>query len=170
MMPGKWKNSGILALLLAVLGASYGMEQMRLSKEEGLQIPVVRAEEKMVTVSGALDAVESYRLRRQEQREKDKASLEKMILSEHTQEAAREDAQRALTRLVTEGEMEMAMEGAMTGAGFSPCLCVAEGGSVTLTVGKTELTQGETSLLITMAQSHTGAPPEKVIIITGSML
>ncbi|MBQ8536235.1 MAG: SpoIIIAH-like family protein [Clostridia bacterium] len=168
----RWKNGLALILLLAVMGVSYGYHQSRLTPLEGIGIPVVRVEETetLVTAAGALDAIEAYRDRRQAQREKDMEALGALIQSEHTTLQAREDAQAALTRLVAEGEKEMALEGAMTGGGFTPCLCVVEGEQVTLMVGKKELTAGEANLLMTMAQSHAQAAPEKVMILTGNMI
>ena len=168
----RWQSGLALALLLAVLGASYSYQQKRLVQPEPVGIPVVRveADETLVTAAGALDALESYRLRRQTQREKDIEALKTLIQSEHTTLEAREDAQAALQRMMTEGEMEMALEGAMTGAGFTPCLCVVEGEQVTLMVGKKELTQGEAALLVTMAQSHGAKKAENVMILTGNMI
>lgn len=170
-MTVKRKNGWSLALLLAVLGVSYGAEHSRLMTGEPPGIPVVRVEEEaLITSAGTLSELENYRLQRNERRDKDMAALETMIASEHTAEKAREDARQALLRLVEEHEKETAMEGAMTAAGFSPCLCVAEGGGVTLMVGRQTLTAGETNLLITLAQNHTGAAPERVMVLTGSMI
>ena len=81
---------------------------------------------------------------------------------------ARLDAETALLRLVEEGEKEQAAEGAALGAGFVPCLCVVEGRQVTLAVGKQTLTQGEAALLHTIAQTHTGAAPGQIMLLTGS--
>ena len=170
-MKNSLKNIGILALLLGVMGGSYAYQQRQLTADGEVLLPVVRVEEEtLVTSAGALDALESYRQRRETQRQQDVDSLKQMIQSEHTTLEARQDAQETLERLVEEGEKERAMEGAMTAAGFSPCLCVVEGESITLMVGRKNLAQGEANLLLTLAQHHAGAAPEKVMILTGESL
>ena len=168
----RWKNGLALVLMLAVMAASYWYHQGRLTERLTVEMPVTRVEEPeaLVTAATALDTIEAFRTRRLAQREKDRAALAALVENEHTTLQAREDAQEALIRLVAEGEQETALEGALLGGGFAPCLCVVEGGQVTLMVGKKELSQGEASLLLTMAQAHTGADPAKVMILTGSTI
>lgn len=159
---------GTMAILMGVLVASYVYYQGEIAPT--LEIPVTRVvrEETLVTSASGISELEAFRLRRQTQRDEDRAALTALAESPHTTKEARQDAEMALLRLVEEGEKEQAAEGAALGAGFAPCLCVVEGAQVTLMVGKQTLTQGEAALLHTIAQTHTGAAPGQIMLLTGS--
>ena len=169
MMMGKGGRAlGTMAILVGVLVASYVYHQGEAAQL--LEIPVTRVaqEEALVTSASGINELEAFRLRRQTRREEDCAALTALAESPHTTKEARQDAEAALLRLVEEGEKEQAAEGAALGAGFAPCLCVVEGEQVTLMVGKQTLTPGEAALLHTIAQTHTGAAPGHIVLLTGS--
>ena len=80
-----------------------------------------------------------------------------------------EDVAAALQRLVTWNEEELALEGALTKSRISPCLAVRSEGMVTVVTEKESLSEGESALLLTLCEAHTGVSPEGVkVICTGS--
>ena len=106
---------------------------------------------------------------REEERKADRASLEKLLERDDLDAQTLEDVAAALQRLVTWNEEELALEGALTKSRISPCLAVRSEGMVTVVTEKERLSEGESALLLTLCEAHTGVSPEGVkVICTGS--
>lgn len=130
--------------------------------QEGLSLPVLTAAQEET------DAFERFRQQREEERKADRASLEKLLERDDLDAQTLEDAAAALQRLVTWNEEELALEGALTKSRISPCLAVRSEGMVTVVTQKDSLSEGESALLLTLCEAHTGVSPEGVkVICTG---
>lgn len=156
-----WWGAGMLALCAGVLlGLPAMMEPV---PQEGVSLPV------LTTTQEATDAFESFRAKREEERKADRASLEKLLERDDLDAQTLEDVAAALQRLVTWNEEELALEGALTKSRISPCLAVRSEGMVTVVTEKESLSEGESALLLTLCEAHTGVSPEGVkVICTGS--
>lgn len=130
--------------------------------QEGLSLPVLTAAQEET------DAFERFRQQREEERKADRASLEKLLERDDLDAQTLEDAAAALQRLVTWNEEELALEGALTKSRISPCLAVRSEGMVTVVTQKDSLSEGESALLLTLCEAHTGVSPKGVkVICTG---
>ena len=125
--------------------------------QEGVTLPV------LTTTQEATDAFERFRAEREEERKADRASLEKLLERDDLDAQTLEDVAAALQRLVTWNEEEL------TKSRISPCLAVRSEGMVTVVTEKESLSEGESALLLTLCEAHTGVSPEGVkVICTGS--
>ena len=80
------------------------------------------------------------------------------------------DVSEQLSAIVAAREAELAIEGALIGGGFSPCLAVVSPASVTVIVSRESLTRGEAALIMTLCESHTNQSLENIKIMTGDMI
>ena len=173
-----WKKcrTGLaFTLLLGVLAASYIAQQKRLEQEAAkIDLPVVRVtqntSEVFATASGAGTALEQYKKEREAARAKDINTLKALTENSNLSSENIASAASQLQELIRCRENETALEGALMAGGFSPCLAVVQKGAVTVLTQKDSLTQGEASLILTMAASHTGESTANIKIITGDML
>ncbi len=96
----------------------------------------------------------------------DTASLQALCDREDLSAATREDAALQLQQLIAAREKQLALEGALTQSGLYPCVAVVGEGSVTLVTEKSTLSDGESALVLTLAQAHAGVEPSGVRVIT----
>lgn len=158
----RWLLPGVAALTVCagILLGAYAARKTQ--STAGTTLPVLSAAEE------SQDAFEQFRQQREAERSADRASLEKLLAREDLDPQTLEDAAAALQRLVTWNEEELALEGALTKSRLSPCLAVRSEGMVTVVTEKASLSEGESALLLTLCQAHTGVAPEGVkVICTG---
>lgn len=161
----KHRNPLLLFCLLFTLAASWYFTNQRLMQAAAtVALPV---EQVNAVPSGRL---EEYRTRREETLLADIASLQTLCDQENLSEATREDAAAQLQRLLATREAQLALEGALTQSGVYPCLAVITEGSVTIVTDKTTLSDGESALVMTLAQAHADVPPSGVRVITAAQV
>ena len=76
--------------------------------------------------------------------------------------------QRAAERLITLTEarsIQSSMEGVLLGTALSPCVAVYSSGCLTIITAKEELTEGETTLVLTLADAHAGLDPSCIRVV-----
>lgn len=157
----RWLILGAATAAVCV-GALLGWP-MAVERQTSVTLPVLSAAEE------AEDAFEAFRQQREEERKADRASLEKLLERQDLDQQTLEDAAAALQRLVAWNEEELALEGALTKSRISPCLAVRSEGMVTVVTQKASLSEGESALLLTLCEAHTGVSPEGVkVICTGA--
>lgn len=161
----KHVNALLLGCLLITLAASWFFTNQRLTQAAAtVALPV-----EQVTTSPA-GRLEEFRTRRDETTLADIATLQTLCDQENLAEATREDAAAQLQRLVSIRETQLALEGALTQSGIYPCVAVVSQGSVTVVTDKATLSDGESALVMTMAQAHADVPPSGVRVITANDL
>ena len=148
----------VAAVMVLALGAAWYFS--RGSGKNTVALPV------LTQTTTAASPVEAWREKRTAQRKEDIATLQALLDRTGLDEDAREDAVALLTRLVQWSEEETALEGALASSGISPCAAMRSEGMVTLVTEKATLSDGERALLLTMAQTHAGVPPEGVQVVT----
>ena len=155
-------NKLLLGLLMLTLVASYLIQQKQLeARSASVSLPVT-----VTSSPSASSALEDYRARREETVLADMAALQSLVDQTDLDDQIRQDAAIRLQQLVDTREKQLALEGALATSGFSPCVAVVSEGSVTVVTEKTTLSSGESALLLTMAQSHTGVSGSGVRVIT----
>lgn len=160
----KHRNSMLLACLLATLVVSWFFTNKRLVEAAvTVSLPV---EQVTSAPKGSLD---SFRSRREEAFLADVATLETLCGQENLADSIREDAARQLQEMISTREAQLALEGALTESGISPCVAVISEGSVTIVTDKATLTDGESALVMTLAQTHAGVAPSGVRVITATL-
>lgn len=157
----KHRNLLLLALLLVTLAVSCVSNQHRL-QEAGttVSLPIVQ------TVAAPSSRLEQFRESRDASALEDMAALETLCGQEIIDEQTRKDAAAQLQRLVDVRQKQTALEGALTQSGLYPCVAIVTDGSVTIVTDKTELSSGESALLLTMAKTHAGVDPSGVRVVT----
>lgn len=157
----KHRNPLLLTALLFTLAASYFFTQQRLLEASTtVSLPV---EQVSAPASSALD---DYRARREATYLQDVSTLESLCAQENLSAQTREDAAAQLQALIATRQSQLALEGALVKSGVAPCLAVISPGSVTVVTEKETLSDGESALIMTLAQSHTGVAPSGVRVIT----
>lgn len=159
----KHRNALLLGCLLLTLAVSWLATSHRL--EEAAATIALPVEQVTAAPSGSL---EQFRAKREETTLSDMAVLEKLCAQENLSASTREDAARQLQRLIAAREAQLALEGALTQSGISPCVAVVGEGSVTIVTDKADLSDGESALVLTLAQTHAGVAPSGVRVITAS--
>ena len=153
-------NLILIAVLLVTMVVSYAANQRRLAAETStVTLPVV-------AVTTAPSALEEYRQRREKTALEDMAALQSLCESDKVDETTRADAAAQLQQLITRREQQSALEGALIQSGLAPCVAVVTEGSVTVVTGKEKISDAESALVMTLAQTHTGVKPAGVRIIT----
>lgn len=157
----KHRNILLLASLLLTLAVSWFATNKRLVEASAtVSLPVE-------PVSAAPSSkLEQFRTRREAAFAADAASLQALCGQENLSNSTREDAARQLQQLISTREKQLALEGALTQSGLSPCVAVLSEGSVTLVTDKPTLSDGESALVLTLAQAHTGVVPSGVRVMT----
>lgn len=158
----KHMNLILIVALLVTMVVSYAANQRRLTAEtSAVSLPVV-------SVTASPSALEEYRRRREETTLQDMAALQALCEAEQLDSLTRGDAAAQLQQLIARREQQSALEGALTQSGLSPCVAVLAEGSVTIVTGKEKVSEAESALVMTLAQTHTGVKPAGVRIITAS--
>ena len=111
-------------------------------------------------------ALERFRAERDETAAADMAVLRELCAQESLDARTREDAATQLQRMIDRREKQLALEGALTQSGLSPCAAVVTEGSVTIVTEKRALSSGENALVLALAQQHAGVEPSSVRVIT----
>lgn len=157
----KHRNPLLLFCLLLTLAVSWFATNKRLVEAATtVSLPV---EPVSALPTGRL---EQFRARREEAFLADTASLQALCDQENLSASTREDAARQLQQLISTRETQLALEGALTQSGLYPCIAVVSEGSVTLVTDKATLSDGESALVLTLAQAHAGVAPSGVRVIT----
>ena len=155
------RNLLLLALLLTTMAVSYLVNQRQLAQEaSAVTIPVTEV------AAPTAAPIEQYRQERDAAALKDMAALEALCAQDNLDAQTRADAAAQLQRLIDVRQKQTALEGALLESGIAPCAAVVAEGSVTIVTEKATLTDGETALLLTMAQAHAGVEPSGVRVIT----
>ena len=156
----KHRNLLLLALLLTTMAVSYLVNQRQLAQEaSAVTIPVTE-------VSAPTAApIEQFRQERDAAALKDMAALETLCAQDNLDAQTRADAAAQLKRLIDVRQKQTALEGALLESCIAPCAAVVAEGSVTIVTEKATLTDGETALLLTMAQTHAGVEPSGVRVM-----
>lgn len=157
----KYRNYFLFVALLATLAVSYFAHQERLLQASAtVSLPV---EQVTASPSGKL---EEFRLRRDESLQTDMAALQALCGQDNLDAQTREDAAAKLQALIDTRQAQLALEGALTQSGVYPCLAVISPGSVTIVTEKATLSDGESALVMTLAQAHAGVEPSGVRVMT----
>jgi hypothetical protein len=168
----KHKNLIFLCVLLLTLAGSYLWNQYQLGELKTVSLPISRTEGDSAasTSSVSKTPLAAYQEKREATRQSDMAALETLVSNEKVDQAARDQAQEELQEVIRCRESELAIEGALTGAGLAPCVAVVQRGAVTVMVEKKELTQTEATMILTLTAAHTGEVPENIRIMAGDMI
>ena len=152
-------NFILIAVLLATMVVSYAANQRRPNAEVStVSLPVV-------SVTTAPSALEEYRRRREETALQDMAALQALCESDKVDETTRSDAASQLQKIILRREQQSALEGALIQSGLAPCVAVITEGSVTIVTGKEQISEAESALVMTLAQTHAHVKPAGVRII-----
>lgn len=158
-------NYLLLACLLVTLTVSYFVTQERLQEAAAtVSLPVEQA------TASPVSRLEEFRTRRDETLLADMAALQSLCDQENLAEQTREDAASQLQALISTREAQLALEGALTQSGVYPCVAVITQGSVTIVTEKETLSDGESALVMTLAQAHAGVAPSGVRVMTSNSL
>lgn len=155
------RNVFLLLLLLTTLIVSgYANQEQLESASVTVSIPVTEAS------AASLSPLEAYRRQRDQETLSDITALEQLIAQPALDESTRQAAAERLQALIDKRQSQISLEGALTGSSLSPCVAVAEGGSLTIVTEKKTITQQDTALVLTLTAAHVGVSPENVRIIT----
>lgn len=156
-------NALLLACLLITLAASWFFTNQRLTEAAAtVSLPV-----EQVSVPTA-SRLEEFRARREETTLADIATLQTLCDQENLADATRQDAAAQLQRIVDTRQAQLALEGALVQSGVAPCVAVITEGSVTVVTEKPSISDGESALVMTLAQAHAGIAPSGVRVITAN--
>lgn len=162
---GEWltkhRNAFLLTLLITTLAVSgYAHRQQLMDSVTTVSIPVTEVAAQPVS------ALEAYRQQRDQTALADLASLEKLCAQQSLDASTREAAAAQLQAMIADRQGQSALEGALAGSSLAPCVAVVSNGSVTIVTGKTDITEKDSVLVMTLAAAHVGAAPENIRIIT----
>lgn len=156
----KMKNGLLLALLLVTLCVSGLMNQQRLEEASmAVAIPVART-------AGSQSVLETFRTERDQAHQQDLAALQALLQQEDLDEKTRCDAAERIQALVDAREAQLAVEGALLESSLAPCVAVYARGSLTIVTEKTEITEADSAVVLSVASAHTDAEPGNVKIMT----
>jgi len=159
----KHRNALLLLCLLTTLAASWFFTNQRLTEAAAtVSLPVEQVS------APAASRLEAFRARQEETYLSDTAALQALCAQESLSSATREDAAAQLQRMVDTRQTQLALEGALAQSGVYPCVAVISQGSVTIVTEKATLSDGESALVMTLAQAHAGVEPSGVRVMTAS--
>lgn len=157
----KHRNALLLAALLLTLTASCLAQQHRLQHS----VPTVALPVETAAPPHA-GTLESFRRQREAAHLSDVAALQALCEADNVDAAIRSDAALQLQAMVQRHEQQLALEGALASSGVQPCVAVINEGSVTVVTDRHTLSEGETALILTLAQVHAGVSPSGVRVAT----
>lgn len=168
----KHKNLFFLSVLLLTLAGSYLWNQYQMENARTVSLPLTRTEGEGTAPTATIykTPLYTYQEKREAARQADMAALKTLAANEKVDQTARDQAQEELLEVIRCRETELAIEGALTGAGLSPCVAVVQRGAVTVLVEKKELTQTEATMILTLSAAHSGEVPENIRIMAGEMI
>ena len=148
---------GLLVIMLIVTSVRAGRQT---DTGSTVTIPV------SYTAKGAsADPVESYRTRRDTEELHDMAALQALYDNATLEDAIRQKAAERLIEMTEARSIQNSMEGVLLGTALSPCVAVYSSGCLTIITAKEELTEGETTLVLTLADAHAGLDPSCVRVV-----
>lgn len=155
------RNLLLAMLLLATMVVSSLANQERIAQQAAtVSLPVVAPAVEPV------GKIELFRQQRDTASLQDMAALQALVSQELLDAQTRVEAASQLQAIVDAREKQQALEASLLESGLYPCVAVVSSGQVTIVTEKTNLTEHETALLMTMAQLHAGAAPSQVSVIT----
>ena len=165
MAPGDFltrhRNAFLITLLVSTLVVGSFSAQHRLeSSRETVAIPV------MATAQEALSPLEQFRQERTGQEAADIAALQALCGDSAIDSRTREDAANRLQQLIDTRQTQLALEGSLASSSLAPCVAVVAGGSVTIVTGKTDITDRDAALVLSLAAAHAGISSGNVRIMT----
>ncbi len=168
----KHRNLIFLSVILLTLAGSYLWNQYQLQESQLVSLPITRTAGGVATPTPAVSKtpLKEYQEKRETTRKEDMAALEALAANEKADELVRDQAHGQLLELIKCRESELAIEGALTGAGLAPCVAVVQRGAVTVLVEKKELTQTEAAMILNIAAAHSGEASENIRILAGNMI
>lgn len=166
------KSTILLVVLLLTLAGSYLFNQYQMEATRTVDLPVtlVEGEDAASTAIVNKTPLAAYQQKREAARQEDMAALQTLAANIEVDQSARDQAQGELMEVIRCRECELAIEGALSGAGFAPCVAVVQRGAVTVLVEKKELTQDEATTILTLAATHSGEAPENIRVMAGNMI
>lgn len=99
--------------------------------------------------------------------DKDMASLATLCENEGVDAQTREDAAKQLQKMVEGHQTELAIDEALSAAGFSPCLTLLQNGALTVMVEAEELTGTQSATILSLCAAHADIGVENIRIMTG---
>lgn len=160
---GNWihnhRNLLLIALLTLTMTVSYLSNQHQAAAPT-VAIPVVE------TTAVPFSPIEQFQQQRDTAALEDMSALQTLVNQPELDAQTRADAAAQLQRIVDHRQKESALEGALLQSGLYPCAAVVNEGSVTIVTEKATLSDGETALLLTMAELHAGVLPSGVRVVT----
>lgn len=159
----------VLVLMLVLLFATYMLSKSRV-EQTALNLPVKTVSTDLQLPKTSLSELETYQAKREQTRQEDIQTLQRLLDGNAGTTAFLADVSAQLSAIVSAREAELAIEGALLGGGFSPCLAVVTPTSVTVIVSRESLTRGEAALIMTLCESHTNQSLENIKIMTGDMI
>lgn len=165
----KHRSLIFLSILLVTLAGSYLWNQYQMQSTRMVSLPLSRTDTTAAVPTPTLTKtpLAAYQEKREAARAEDMAALTALAANTAVDQAARDQAQEELREVIRCRESELAIEGALIGAGFSPCAAVVQKGAVTVLIGKKELTQAEANVILALAATHSGESPENIRIMAG---
>lgn len=157
------RNIFLAALLGTTLILSgYANHERRQDSASAVDIPILEA------AAQQLSPLEAYRYQRDQDALSDIDALEALIAQPTLDKSTREAAAAQLQEIIDNRQAQSGMEGALLNSSLSPCVVVVSGGSVTIVTEKTNVTDKDSALVLTLTAAHVGASPERVRIITAN--
>lgn len=155
----KHRNLFLFVLLVTTLALS-GIAHHTQRDSTTVNIPI------MQTMAEAVSPLEKFRQERDAAVLKDLAALETLVDHPDINDETRQQAALQLQRIIDIRQAQKALEGALTSSSLSPCIAVLEGGSLTIVTEKPNLTDKDSTLVLTLAAAHTDVAPENVRVMT----
>ena len=152
------KDRILNALMLLAVAAALILTLIREAPEETASAPL-----SAVTVLATPHPAEAYRQQRADTRRQEKNALLALAEDETASDAIRQLAEEQLRSLMTADETELAMEGALAGAGFPHGLCICRGGKITLMADQAPDAR-TAAFLLDLAREVSGVSAENIRI------
>ena len=162
---GNWIRKHRNHLLICLLALTMTVSSLVKERETPKATPTVSLP---ISETAAVprSALDQYKETRDTDALRDMAALEVLINQEALDPQTRADAAAQLQHLVDRRQKQTALEGALSQSGIYPCAAVVDTGCVTIVTEKETLSEGETALVLTMAQLHADVMPSGVRVIT----
>jgi|GEM_PF-6147625 len=135
-----------------------------------ITLPVERISPHVTLSPSPVFSITAYLEKRELTRAEDIKILQDLLDSGNVEPPLLSDIALQLSQITKAREAELAIEGILTSSGFFPCLVAAAPGSVTVILGRENLTRGEAALIMTLCEKHTDEPLDNIKIMTGDML
>ena len=156
------KNTLLFIVLLASMAVSCLVTIRRLEGESApVSLPVT-------FVAGHASDIDGLRQEVMTKEDADLAALREISRNELLDAATRESAAAQLSAMVARRESQAALEAALSSTPLAPCTVILTEGSMTVVTAKENISQAESAMVVTLADTHAGVEPSGVRIITNS--